>query len=294
MKPSAFVYHAPRTVEEALALLAEGPEERSVLAGGQSLVPLLNLRLARPEMLVDINRVQGLDAIEAVDGRIRIGSMVRQRTLETDPMIRERLPLLAEAAGFIAHLAIRTRGTIGGSLAHADPAAELPATMAALGARMIVRSVIGEDRSLPADRFFVGPLTTAIGPGELLVAVELEPPPPEAGWAFMEVARVHGAFAIVGVAALVSVGADGRIELAMLGLCGIGGTPYSPPWLDEMLVGESSGDALFSEVGERVRDSIDPPTDLHAGSESRRHVASVLSRRALALASRRAETGAQL
>lgn len=288
MKPAPFVYRAPGTVDEALAALVDAPEETSLLAGGQSLIPLLNMRLARPAVLVDLNRVAGLDMLEAANGTIRIGAMVRQRRLEFEPLIRERLPLLAEAARYIAHLAIRTRGTVGGSLAHADPAAELPAVAMALGARLLVRDAGGGTEAIAPEAFFIGPLTTAIGPGRMLVAVEVAPPPSGTGWAFLEVARVHGAFALVGVAALVHANTDRRIDLARLALCGVGGTPYAPPWLEEMLIGERLTASLLAQVDERVRQSVDPHGDTHAGPEYRRSIAGTMAAKALAVAGRRA------
>jgi aerobic carbon-monoxide dehydrogenase medium subunit len=288
MKPAPFVYRAPGTVDEALAALAEAPEETTLLAGGQSLIPLLNMRLARPAVLVDLNGVAGLDVLEAANGTIRIGAMVRQRRLEVEPLVRERLPLLAEAARYIAHLPIRTRGTVGGSLAHADPAAELPAVATVLRARMLVRDARGNTESIAPEAFFKGPLTTAIGPGRMLVAVEIEPPPPDTGWAFLEVARVHGAFALVGVAALVHANADRRIDLARLALFGVGGTPYTPSWLEKMLVGERLTASLLGQVEERVRQSVDTHGDAHAGPEYRRTVAGSMAARALVAAGRRA------
>jgi carbon-monoxide dehydrogenase medium subunit len=290
MKPPSFAYASPRSIEETLALLAEAQGETSLLAGGQSLVPLLNMRLARPETLVDLSRVQGLGAIEWTNGTVRIGSMVRQRTLETDPVLKERIPLVSEAVGHAGHVAIRTRGTIGGSLAHADPAAELPATMVALAARVVL-STTGGDRLVPAAAFFLGPLTTAIEPGEVLTAVEIDAPGPGTGWAFLEVARAHGAFALAGVAALLATDARGRVEFAALGFCGVSGAPYAPPWLHEAVLGEEPGEALFARVGDRVSESVDPPSDTQAGSEYRRRVAGVLARRALALAASRSRNG---
>jgi CO/xanthine dehydrogenase FAD-binding subunit len=235
-----------------------------------------------------LNGVAGLDLLEAPNGTIRIGAMVRQRRLELEPIVRERLPLLAEAARYIAHLPIRTRGTVGGSLAHADPAAELPAVATALRARMLVRDARGGTESIAPEAFFKGPLTTAIGPGRMLVSVEVEPPPTGTGWAFLEVARVHGAFALVGVAALVHANADRRMDLVRLALCGVGGTPYAPLWLEKMLIGERLTASLLAEVQERVRESVDPHGDIHAGPEYRRTVAGTLSAKALAAAGRRA------
>jgi len=287
MKPAPFEYAAPASVDEALALLAE--EEARPLAGGQSLVPLLNMRFARPTLLVDLDRVAGLDTVEHVNGAVRIGAMVRQRTLETDSRIGERLPLLADAVGHVAHVAIRTRGTVGGSLAHADPAAELPPAALALGARFVVRGSAGP-RIVPASEFFLGPFTTAVGAGELLEAVELDAPPAGTGWAFLETARVHGAFALVGVAALLGLGPGGEMVSARLALCGVGGSPYEPEWLDDVLLGERADERTFRAVADRVAGSIDPHGDGHAGSEHRRRLAAVLTRRALVLAAGRART----
>jgi aerobic carbon-monoxide dehydrogenase medium subunit len=288
VKPPPFDYSAPDSVAEALELLQRAPEETSVLAGGQSLVPVLNMRLAQPVALVDLNRVAGLGAIETTpEGRVRFGSMVRQRRLESEPLVRDRLPLLTEAADHIAHLAIRTRGTVGGSLAHADPSAELPAAVSALDGRMLVRGPNGE-RTVPAADFFLGPLTTAIEPGELLVAVELEPPPPGSGSAFLEVARTHGAFALAGAAAVLHLDDSGVVDHARVALAGLGGVPYVPAWLDEVARGEAPDEALFRRVGERVRDEVDPFDDIHATAQYRKRVAAVLTARALATAAARA------
>jgi len=284
VKPPPFDYSAPRSVAEALELLQQAPDDTSVLAGGQSLVPVLNMRLAQPRALVDLNRVEGLDGIETTpEGRIRFGSMVRQRRLESEPLVRDRLPLLTDAADHIAHLAIRTRGTVGGSLAHADPSAELPAAVSALDGRMLVRGPDG-DRTIPAGDFFLGPLTTAIEPGELLVAVELEPPPPGSGSAFLEVARTHGAFALAAAAAVLHLDHGGRIDHARVALAGVGGVPYVPAWLDEVTAGEAPDGALLRRVGERVADEVEPFDDVHATAKYRKRVAGVLTSRALAAA----------
>jgi aerobic carbon-monoxide dehydrogenase medium subunit len=287
VKPPPFEYATPRSVDEVVELLGEAPDESSLLAGGQSLMPLLNMRMAQPRVIVDLNRMEGLDAIErSPDGRVRVGSMVRQRRLETDGELRDDLPLLAEAARHIAHVPIRMRGTLGGSLAHSDPAAELPATVCALGGRMLLRGPEG-DRAVQAAEFFLGALTSAIEPGELLVAVEIDPPPRGTGWAFREVARTHGAFALAGAAALVHVGDDGSIDLVRLALLGVGSVPYVPEWLAEMTAGEPPEDALFRRIGERVRDEVAPFDDVHASADYRRRVAGVLTARALAEAAGR-------
>ena len=286
MKPPRFDYATPSSIDEALEVLG-GERDATPIAGGQSLVPLLNMRMAQPEVVVDLNGVEGIDRIEADDGRIRIGAMVRQRRLETDDELRRRVPLLFDAARHIAHVAIRVRGTVGGSLAHADPAAELPATVAALDGRVLVRGGDGA-RSLTAAEFFRGPLTSALEPGELLVGVEIEPPPPGTGWAFLEVARTHGAFALTAAAATLRVDPDGGVAHARLGLAGVGSTPYAPEWLDEV-VGETPGDALFERVGARVGEEIEPYDDIHASSDYRRRAAAALTARALALAARRSK-----
>jgi aerobic carbon-monoxide dehydrogenase medium subunit len=284
VKPPSFDYAAPDSIPEALRLLSDDPDVTSVLAGGQSLIPVLNMRMAQPLLLVDLNRVRELQEIEDTpEGTLRFGSMVRQRRLETEPIVRERVPLMTAAARHIAHLPIRSRGTVGGSLAHADPAAELPATVSALDGRLLVRGASGE-RSVPAADFFIGPLTTAIEPGELLVGVEVEPPPPGTGLAFLEVARTHGAFALAAVAAVLRADASGNIDHIRLGLAGVGGVPYVPGWLDELALGEPSGEPLFRRIAERVADEVEPFDDIHATATYRKRVAGVLSARALAAA----------
>lgn len=278
MKAPRFDYAAPRSLDEALALLDERPDETSVLAGGQSLVPLLNLRLARPELVVDLNRVEELAGVERGDSVLRIGAMVRQRRLETDAGVPA---ILRDATAHIAHVAIRTRGTVGGSLAHADPSAELPAVVTALGGSMVLRRAGGGSRAVAAPAFFQGPLTTAIEPGELLVAVELPVPAPRTGSCFMEVARTHGAFALAGVAALVTLAPDGLVEAASLAFCGLGGEPHVPGWLADTVAGEPPAEALFATVGARVHEEA-------PGDEHRRRIAGTLAERALTAAAERA------
>jgi CO/xanthine dehydrogenase FAD-binding subunit len=211
VKPAPFEYRAPASVEEALPLL--GPDS-TALAGGQSLVPLLNLRLARPEVVVDLNGIAELDYIRAGNGPLRIGAMTRQVTLERSELVRRRWPLLHKAVGFVGHPQIRTRGTVGGSIAHADPAAELPAVLVALDALVRLRSADGT-RTVPAAEFFRGPLYTAREPDELLVEVEVPEPPEDAGSGFAEHARTHGDFATAGAAAVIAPG--GYAAIALLG-----------------------------------------------------------------------------
>jgi aerobic carbon-monoxide dehydrogenase medium subunit len=286
VKPPRFAYAAPSTVDEALDALGEDPEGTTLLAGGQSLVPMLNMRVAAPRVVVDLNGVAGLDDVGVDDGHVRLGATVRQRMLETDDRIAGHLPLVAEAATHIAHVAIRTRGTVGGSLMHADPAAELPAAMSALGATLRLRSRGGE-RVVPAAGFCLGPLMTAVEPGEILVGVDVQAPPAGSGSAFLEIARTHGAFALAGVAAVLHRDGDGAIDHAALALCGVGGAPYVATWLDEITVGERPGEALFEDVARRVRDEVSPVDDGHATAEYRKRVAVVLTQRALRLAAER-------
>lgn len=216
MKPAPFDYHAPLALDEALALLAGAAGDAAPLAGGQSLLPRMNARQARPAVVVDLRRVAGLDAIGDGDP-LRIGAMVRHRTLERDPLIAERLGLLAEAARHVASIGVRSRGTLGGSLAHADPAAELPAACVALDAMLVLRAGDGE-RRLPARELFAGAFATTLRPGELIVAVEVPAPAAGSGWGFSEVARVHGGPAQAGACALVdAAGAHGRLVLFAVG-----------------------------------------------------------------------------
>ena len=233
MKPPPFEYQAPASVEEALGLL--GPDS-AVLAGGQSLVPLLNLRLARPELVVDLNGVAELDYIRADDGVLRIGAMTRQAALERSELVRERWPLLHKAVRFVGHAQIRTRGTVGGSVAHADPAAELPVALAALGARFLLRSPRGK-RVLGTGELFVGPLSTSREPDELLVEIEVPEQPAGAGAGFSEHARTHGDFATAGAAAVVVPGSHAGIALL-----GAGPVPARAEAAEEALVGWCVGE----------------------------------------------------
>ncbi|MGH7856247.1 MAG: FAD binding domain-containing protein, partial [Candidatus Binatia bacterium] len=223
MKPAPFEYHSASSLDEAVALLARLGDEAKIIAGGQSLVPLLALRLARPAHLVDLNRIDALSKIDAADGGLVIGAMVRQRAAERSGLVRERCPLLAAALPRIGHPAIRNRGTVGGSLAHADPAAELPAVALALEAKLVARSARGE-RILPASEFFVGHFTTALEPDECLVEIRFPAWPDGAGCAFEEASRRDGDFAMVGVAALLRVASGGDVADARIALIGVGGT----------------------------------------------------------------------
>jgi len=287
VKPPRFEYWAPTSVDEALGLLAEHGEGAKVLAGGQSLVPLLNFRLVRPAHIVDLNEIPGLGYIREEDGWLVIGGMARQRALETSALVRERCPLLADALPQIGHVQIRNRGTIAGSLAHADPAAELPAVVAALEGELVVRSRAARRVVNPA-AFFTSYLTTSLDPAELLVEVRVPVTPPRTGTAFVEVSRRHGDFALVGVAVTLTVDGAGVCTKSAIALTGVGPTPVVARDAAQTLVGATPTPEAFEEVGRRVSALVNPDSDLHASSEYRKHVAGVLARRALTRAAARA------
>lgn len=258
-----------------------------MLAGGQSLGPLLNLRLAAPAVVIDVNRVAGLDGVKVEGGQVRLGAMVRQRVLERDPAIRTACPLAAEAALFIGHVSIRNRGTVGGSLAHADPAAELPAVAVALGAELELVSSRGCRVVSPGDLFLL-PLTTCIAADELLVRVTVPAASPRTGYAWLEVAERHGDFAIAGIAAAVTLDLAGSISAARLACAGVGPVPFDGSEAASMLVGESPAVELYAQVGEAAARACDPSGDLHGSSAYRRRLVRVLTERALRAAVQRA------
>ena len=289
MKPPPFDYFAPESVDEALALLQAHGEDAKVLAGGQSLVPMLNFRLIRPSCLVDLNRIEGLAYIQAeADGGLAIGAMARQRALEQSPLVRTRMPILADALRFVGHPSIRARGTIGGSLAHADPAAELPAVVTALGGRMLARGPGGE-RSIPAGDFFRSYLTTGLAFDEILVSVRLAPLPARTAWAFLEVSRRHGDFALVGVVALLTLGPDEVCERATLVFTGVGPVPWVAAGAARVLTGQRVDQATLDRAARAVNAEIRPDADIHASAAYRRRVAAVLTQRAVLQALDRAK-----
>jgi carbon-monoxide dehydrogenase medium subunit len=279
MKLPDFSYEAPATVAEATALLAEHQDEASLLAGGQSLIPLLALRLARPAVLVDINGLDELSGVSVMDGQVVVGAMTREYMAEESETVAATLPLLASALPLIGHEAIRSRGTIGGSLAHADPAAELPAVARALDAEFVVRSQSGE-RVIPAAEWFEGYLTTARRPDEIIVEVRFPVAEPGTGVAFQEVARRHGDFAMVGLATSLTL-ADGAITDARLAFSGVADIPVRAPEAESLLVGQQPTAELFAEAARRAAAPLDPPSDLHGSSDYRKKVAAALVRRGL-------------
>jgi CO/xanthine dehydrogenase FAD-binding subunit len=288
VKPAPFAYYDPRTVDEAVSLLAQHGSDAKVLAGGQSLMPLLNMRLARPAVVVDVNRIEGLDYIRQENGTLAIGALTRQRAVERSDVVARAQPLLAAATRLIAHPQIRNRGTVGGSLAHADPAAEYPAVALALGAELRVAGPRGE-RAIQAEDFFVTYLTTALEPDELVTEVRMPSPPARTGWSMMELSRRHGDFALAGVAATLTLAPGGECAGARIVLFGVGPTPLRARAAELALSGRRPGDELFDEAAQAAPETIEEPlSDIHGSTEYRRHLARVLTRRALAEAAVRA------
>jgi CO/xanthine dehydrogenase FAD-binding subunit len=286
MKPAPFNLLRPKSVDEALALLQSHGDEAKVLAGGQSLVPLMNFRLAQPHNLIDLNGIEGLDQIKLDDQTLTLGAMVRQRDVERSPALAERVPILREAIEQVAHPAIRNRGTIGGSLVHADPSAELPLLAVALDATFHLRSA-RVSRSVTAQDFYQGYLLTDIAPDELMVAIDFRLPPADSGWCCTEIARRHGDFAIVAVAVLLGCGRDRRIDFARVALGGVGPAPLRMIAAEQALLGGRPDAELFRRAGDVSAQTVDPPADIHASSSYRRHLTGVLVRRALTTAASR-------
>jgi CO/xanthine dehydrogenase FAD-binding subunit len=286
VKPAPFDYYLPDTVEEALALMAEHGQEARPLAGGQSLVPMMNFRLARPSVLIDINRLTALAAITSGPGTVRLGAMVREKAAEQSEAVTAGIPLLACALPLIGHEAIRTRGTIGGSLSHSDPAAELPAVAVAAGALLTAASAGRGSRVISAENFFISHFTTALADDELLTEIEFPASDASTGAAFEEMARRHGDFAMVGVATMLHA-PGGRIDAARVVLTGVSATPFRSAAAEAVLLSAEPSEAVFAEAAEAVAAEIDPPADLHGTSAYRRYVAANLTRRSLARAAQR-------
>jgi len=289
MKPAAFEYHRPESAEEAVAVLGRLGDEGRILAGGQSLVPLMNFRLAQPEHVVDVNRLAELDYVLAEDAVVRVGALARQSTVEADPAVSERVPLLREALGFVAHPPIRHRGTVVGSVAHADPAAELPAVALCLEATVTVRGERGE-RQIAAKDFFLGPFETAIEPGELATEVAFPASAPGTGYGFVEFARRHGDFAIAGAGVTLAL-RDGRIADPRVVLCGVGPTPLRAAAAERALDGGAPDEETIAAAAAAAVEGIEPPADMHGGTRYRIGVARAQVRRAIAKALDRAEGG---
>ena len=279
MKPPPFAYHAPTQLDEALALLERYGDDAKVLAGGQSLMPLLNFRLGYPSALIDINHVAELSYLRQENGQVCIGALTRQRAIEFSELVRRQLPLLYEATMLVGHLPIRTRGTIGGSLAHADPAAEYPAVALVLDADLVLQSPEGQ-RRVSAEEFFVSYLTTALAPNEVVTEIRFSPTPPTSGWAFEEVARRHGDFALAGVAGVID--ADGeQCRTARLAAAGVGPTPIRLRAAEDILVQEGMTEQSIQRAAAKAAELVEPDSDIHASADFRRHLTEVLTRRAI-------------
>jgi aerobic carbon-monoxide dehydrogenase medium subunit len=292
MKSASFAYDAPKTVDAAVALLAEHGPDAKLLAGGQSLVPLMNMRLARPSVLIDINRIASLQYIRVeADGSLAIGAGTRQSAAEHSPEVARGWPVLVEALRQVGHITIRNRGTIGGTLAHADPTAELPTLTVALDATFRLTGPRG-DRTVRAREAYVSYLTTVFAADEILTEVRFPGPPPRSGAAFLEISRRHGDYALVAAAATVTVDAAGRCTNAAVALGGVASTPVLAGPRGGELKGQRLDEATLRDASRQYTADLDPPTDIHADAEYRSEVAAVLTRRAMALAFERAMTGA--
>jgi aerobic carbon-monoxide dehydrogenase medium subunit len=290
VKPPPFAYRAPETLDEALAALAECGQDAKVLAGGQSLIPLLNMRLAAPAVIVDINRIDALDTVLADATGVRVGALARQRRVERAADAARVQPLIGQALRHVAHPVIRGRGTVVGSLAHADPAAELPVVLSVLDGSVEAASAAGERRAIPAAEFFAGPLEPALRPGELAVSAFFPALPPRAGTAFAETARRHGDYGLAGVAAVVVLDDDLRVAAARIGCLGVADTPFVLDLTD--VLGHRPPDSCdWAAAAEHAKRAVRPEADIHAGADYRRHLVGVLTERTLRAAAATARDG---
>ncbi len=285
MKPAKFDYHDPTTLDEALDLMSRFGDQARPLAGGQSLVPLMNFRLLRPAHIIDLNGVNELNYMKIENGTLRIGATTRQRALERSAEVARHWPLLRDATAFIGHIQIRNRGTVGGSLAHAFPSAELPVAMVTLDASMLIRAKTGQ-RIVRAEDFFLSYMTTAIEPGELLTDIEVPELSSNSGWSYQEVSRRHGDFALAGAASIISLDANGNIKHARLTLTGT--TPIRAAEAEQMLLGEKPSAALFENAAKLATENLEQDSDIHASAAYRRAACETMARRALAQAAERA------
>jgi len=288
MKPPSFEYADPTSLEQAVSLLQEHEFDAKILSGGQSLMPLLNMRLARPGLLIDLAKIPGLDAIAERDDYLVVGAMARQRSLEFSQLVIENHPLIHAATVHIAHPQNRNQGTVGGSLAHADPAAEYPALALALGAELVA---VGPDgsRTIAAEDFFETYLTTSLESTEILTEVRFPRLRDSVGWSLQELSRRRGDFALAGVIATIEIGRSGKVENASIVLFGVGSTPVRARGAEQFVVGESPNEKVFASVATRAAGDLEEPlSDVHASAEYRRDLARVLTRRALGEAAARA------
>ena len=285
MKPANFQYYDPTTIEEAVDLLSQFGDQARPLAGGQSLVPLMNFRLLRPAHLVDLNGVRDLSYLRVENGELRIGATTRQRQLERSSDVANGWPLLREATGYIGHMQIRNRGTVGGSLAHAFPSAELPMAMVTLGASLVL-SGKARQRTVSAEDFFLSTMTTVLEPGELLTEIRVPMLPANTGWSYQEVSRRHGDFALAGSAALVKLDPNGNIDHARLTVTGV--TPIRVTRAEEIVTGQKPSEALFRDAVRKAMEGLEQDSDIHASAEYRRSACEALGERTLRKAAERA------
>ena len=291
MIPSPFDYHAPKTLAKALALLGKHGEDAKVMSGGHSLIPLMKLRLAAPAVVIDLGRISGLTRVTAGNDRITIGALATHYAIESARRLRSKCPLLPETAGEIGDVQVRNRGTIGGSLVHADPAADWPAAILALDAQLEIAGPNG-NRTIPAVDFFVDMLTTALQPGEILTRILIPTPPNRSGGAYVKMHQSASGFAIAGVAAHTTLDGDGNIGAVAVGITGISGVPYRARLVEDALRGKRPDEDLIREASDRATEGVEEfQKDIHASADYRKHLAKVFTRRALTNALSRIKKG---
>lgn len=290
MKPAKFNYLSPTTLSEVIEYLEEYGEDAKILSGGQSLIPILNMRLSTPEYVIDIKNIEELKYIKDEDDTIKIGTLTKHVDVEKSSLIAQRCPIIAEAIHFIGHSQIRNRGTIGGSIAHADPSAELPCLISALRGEIVIEGAMGE-RVVSPDEFFLTYMLTSLDVSELVKEVRFPVLSPTSGYAFVEIARRHGDFALVEVAAVIDLDSAGRISLARLAVGGAGPVPCVLEDIEEFLIGELPTEEIIEAASEQVKDYLEPDSDLHGSVEYRVQLGTVLTKRALKIAFDRAKQG---
>ena len=287
MFPENFEYVSPATVTEAAQFLQQYPDDAKILAGGQSLIPILKLRLAAPRFVVDIGRIQELKAIREDDGNLEIGSLVRHVEIERSPIVAQHCPLLAETAAEIGDMQVRNRGTIGGSLAHADPAGDFPAAILALGAVLVAESTTGT-REIGADHFFVDIMTSALEPNEILTSIRVPKAGPRTGTAYVKFHQQASGFAIVGVASIVILDGQGQVADSRVAVTGVDSMPYRAKQVEESLRGTAATSRDIASAAAFAAQGVEPLSDIHASSQYRADLAAVFTRRSLEKAARRA------
>ena len=291
MPAASFEYHVPATIQEAIALLTQYDGEAKILAGGHSLLPIMNLRLAQPKALIDIGKIPGLSGIREDNGTIIIGAMTTHYLVETSSLLQQKVPILPETAAVIGDVQVRNRGTIGGSLAHADPAGDLPAVMQMAETQFKLIGPGGE-RTVPTEQFFVDLLTTALGPDEILAEIQMDVPPARTGTAYLKVFQKASGFAIVGVAARVTLGADGRTgQTARIGITGVAAKAFRARGVEQALQGQAIDEAAITAAAEHASDGVEALSDLHASGDYRLALTRVYTKRALLRALTRAQGG---